>query len=168
MPAVLMAGLPGSGKTTLAQSLATHLNGHVLNKDQIRLAIFGPSQVAYTAAQDDLIQTFMLDAADSLWAADPNLWIIFDGRTYSRIYQRDQVRTRIPNLKILCCTACESSIRKRLLEPHPAANRDWALYLKVRDSFEPISEPHCIINTDLAPERSVQQALTYLTSAANT
>lgn len=168
MPAVLMAGLPGSGKTTLAQSLATQLKGHVLNKDQIRLAIFGPNQVAYTASQDDLIQTFMLDAADSLWAADPMLWILFDGRTYSRACQRDQVRERIPNLKILFCTAGESSIRKRLLEPHPAANRNWALYLKVRDNFEPISEPHCIINTDITPDLSLQQALTYLTAAANT
>ena len=64
----------------------------VLNKDQIRLAIFGPDQVAYSAAQDDLIQTFMLDAAHSLWATHPNLWIVFDGRTYSHSYQRAQVR----------------------------------------------------------------------------
>ena len=33
MPAVLMADLPGSGKTTLGQALASHLKGHVLNKD---------------------------------------------------------------------------------------------------------------------------------------
>ena len=163
-----MAGLPGSGKTTLAQALASHLKGHVLNKDQIRLAIFGPNQVAYSTAQDDLIQSFMLDAAHSLWATHPKLWIVFDGRTYSRSYQRAQVREKISNLKIILCTASESSIRTRLLDPHPAANRDWALYLKVRESFEPIIEPHCVINTDQALGLSLKQALTYLTTAANT
>ena len=163
-----MAGLPGSGKTTLGQALASHLKGHVLNKDQIRLAIFGPNQVAYSTAQDDLIQTFMLEAAHSLWATHPKLWIVFDGRTYSRSYQRAQVNEKILNLKIILCTAYESSIRTRLLYPHPAANRDWALYLKVRESFEPIIEPHCVINTDQPPRLSLKQALTYLTAAANT
>ena len=163
-----MAGLPGSGKTTLAQALAAHLKGHVLNKDQIRLAIFGPNQVAYSTTQDDLLQNFMLDAALSLWTEQPDLWIVFDGRTYSRAYQRAQVQTRVPELKIILCTASEASIRSRLLNPHPAANRNWHLYLKVRDSFEPLTEPHCTINTDLAPELSLQQALTYLTAVADT
>ena len=60
------------------------------------------------------------------------------------------------------------SAKTRLLDPHPAANRDWTLYLKVRNSFEPITGPHCVIDTDQALGLSLKQALTYLTTAANT
>ena len=164
MPAVLLAGPPGSGKSTLAQTLATHFSGHVLNKDTIREAIFGPNQVAYTVEQDDLVHDFMIAAAQSLWQSNPNLWIFFDGRAYSRAYQRHRVPT---HYTILCC-ASDETIRRRLLKPHPAKNRTWALYETIRDNFEPLTEPHLTINTDQPLSQYLQQAITYLTAAANT
>ena len=37
---VIMAGLPGTGKSTLARALAQRLAGAVLDKDEIRAALF--------------------------------------------------------------------------------------------------------------------------------
>ena len=42
---VIMAGLPGTGKSTLAQALAQRLPGAVLDKDAIRAALFEPAHV---------------------------------------------------------------------------------------------------------------------------
>jgi predicted kinase len=164
MPAVLLAGPPGSGKSTLAQALATHFSGHVLNKDTIREAIFGPSQVAYTVEQDDLVHDFMIAAAQSLWLSNPNLWIFFDGRAFSRAYQRN----RVPAHHTILCSASDETIRRRLLQPHTARNRTWALYQKIRDNFEPITGPHLTINTDSPVSQYLPQAITYLTAAADT
>jgi predicted kinase len=164
VPAVLLAGLPGTGKSTLAAGLAQHFSGHVLNKDVIRQAIFGPSHVAYSAQQDDLVHTFMVEAAHSLWHTHPALWVFFDGRTYSRAIHR----AAVPPHFTLLCTASEAQIRQRLQAPHPAANRNWQLYEKVRRHFEPITEPHCIIDTDQPYAACLAKAITYLEAAQDT
>jgi predicted kinase len=39
---IAMAGLPASGKSTLAARLASELAGVVLSKDQVRAALFPP------------------------------------------------------------------------------------------------------------------------------
>ena len=52
---VLMAGLPGTGKSTLARELAARTSGRVLSKDEIRHAIFLPDEIEYSTRQDDLL-----------------------------------------------------------------------------------------------------------------
>ena len=50
---VIMAGLPGSGKSTVARALAERLPATVLDKDVIRAALFAPAHVEYSRVQDD-------------------------------------------------------------------------------------------------------------------
>jgi len=70
---VIMAGLPGTGKSTLARALAQRLPGTVLDKDAIRAALFQPPHVEYSLAQDDFCQEIMLQTAAYLLAKDAEL-----------------------------------------------------------------------------------------------
>src|SRR5881396_2957258 len=88
---VIMAGLPGTGKSTLAQALAQRLPGAVLDKDEIRAALFQPAHVEYSPAQDDFCQEIMLQTAAYLLAKDAEFHVLLDGRTFSRRYQRERV-----------------------------------------------------------------------------
>jgi adenylylsulfate kinase len=182
---VLMAGLPGTGKTTLARELVRRAQGALLSKDEIRAALFAPADstqnrsgqndspqndIEYSVNQDDFVMEIMLQAALFLLHKDPARKVFLDGRTFSRCYQIERVLNFADELaqpvRIIECTCTDQSARQRLeFNPdpsHPARNRTFALYLEVKSRFEPIVRPKTTINTDAPIENCVQQALALL------
>ena len=170
---VIMAGLPGAGKSTLARALAERLPGAVLDKDIIRAALFQPAHVEYSLAQDDFCQEIMLQTAAYLLAKDAELHVLLDGRTFSRRYQRERViefcRQAGTTWAMLECVCAEQTALRRLAEAvaqntHPAANRTPELYREIRKAWEPIDQPKLVVDTDENMESSVDRAVHYLTA----
>jgi hypothetical protein len=81
---ILMAGLPGSGKTTLARELAAQTSGRVVSKDEIRHALFRPEEIEYSSRQDDFCMQIMLQTAAYLLERQREMCVFLDGRTFSR------------------------------------------------------------------------------------
>jgi predicted kinase len=168
---VLMAGLPGTGKSTLARELAARSAGRVLSKDEIRHAIFSPEEIEYSSRQDDFCVQIMLEASAYLLAQRPDRFIFLDGRPFSRRYQIENVVAAAAFLhqpwRILECVCSEATARRRLEEHanarvHPAGNRDYQLYLKVKSRFEAITLSKTVIETDEPLDLCVEQAMTAL------
>jgi len=165
---VIMAGLPGTGKSTLARALAQRLPGAVLDKDTIRAALFQPPYVEYSLAQDDFCQEVMLQTAGYLLAKNADLHVLLDGRTFSRRYQRErviefcrQVGTAWATLECVCAeqTAIGRLADAMAQNTHPAANRTPELYRQIRDSWEPVDQPKLVIDTDASLDCCVDLAL---------
>ena len=168
---VLMAGLPGSGKTTLASALAVRVSGRVLNKDEIRRALFSPDEIEYSAQQDDFCLQVMLETAGQLLRQDANRMVFLDGRPFSRHYQIDNVVNAAAalqqNWRIIECVCPEELARQRIEEQstpgaHPARNRNFELYLEVKSRFEAITLTKTVIDTGQPLAACVERALAAL------
>jgi|ERR1700728_198224 len=168
---VLMAGLPGTGKTTLAHALAAQTGGRVLSKDEIRHALFAPDEIEYSSIQDDFCVQIMLETADYLLQKNSKRILFLDGRTFSRRYQIENVVNAADSLhqswRILECACAEEIAKRRLWEQsasgeHPAGNRNSQLYLEVKSRFESITLPKTAINTGQSLQVCIEQGLVAL------
>ena len=166
---ILMAGLPGTGKSTLARLLAAELGGTVINKDEVRAALFEPDDVDYSTEQDEFVMRVMLKVAGYLFRKHPERKVFLDGRTFSRRYQLDRATGYAQAIGQSCrifeCICSDESARKRLESDraHPAKNRDFSLYLEVKAHFEEITLPKTVIDTDQPLEQCVALAKRALT-----
>jgi adenylylsulfate kinase len=165
---VLMAGLPATGKSTVARELARRTSGRVLSKDEVRHALFLPTEIEYSTRQDDFCLQLMLETAGYLLSPDPEKKVFLDGRPFSRRYQIENVLTAAAFLHqpwhILECICSNETVRQRLEEDaktgnHPAGNRDYQLYLEVKARFETITYPKIVIDTDQPLEVCIGQVL---------
>lgn len=166
---VMLAGLPGTGKSTLARAVSARLGGMVLDKDRVREALFPGAMTDYTREQDDLCVRAMLEAAGYLTAHRKVGYVCIDGRTFSRREQIDEVvqaaqragaRWRI--LHVTCSdTVAEARLSRRDPE-NPAGNRDPALYRRLKESFEPIRYPKFDVDTTEGVEKVVEDVCGYL------
>lgn len=156
MQLIAMAGLPGTGKSTLARALAGRVCGLVLDKDAVRAALFGQGRIDYTRAQDDHCVRVIHSTVEYLRARGRERFVLLDGRTYSR---REQVREladfaasrEIRWCLIECTCADEIALgrleRDRLRSEHLAGNRSAGLYRELAGAAEAIVLDRLVIDT---------------------
>jgi len=151
---IAFAGLPGTGKSTLATCLAERLHAILLNKDRVRACLFAPEQIEYSRSQDDFVVAILYQLAEYHLRRQPARPAIVDGRTYSQTYQVDDLKACADrcgvSLKIIECTCSDEVALNRLAldATHPAADRGPTLYYRVKADWQTIIVPRLVISTD--------------------
>jgi adenylylsulfate kinase len=170
MHLIAMAGLPGTGKSTLARALAASIDAHVLDKDVVRAALFGPDRVEYSRAQDDHCVRTIYDTIEHLRERGRERFVILDGRTHSR---RDQVGALVdfatsramPWCLIECVCAEEIALERLARGAHLARNRTPTLYRELERNADPIEIERLVVDTGAGTvEDSVERVLAHLRS----
>jgi predicted kinase len=150
---VALAGLPGTGKSTLAGALAEALDAPLFDKDAVRAALYAPERIEYSREQDDFVMS-LIHLAVEREVRRGGRCAVLDGRTYSRTEQVDALAALAQRcaarLALIECVADEAVVRARLAADrgqHSAANRDPELYLRLRASAEPITRAKLVVDT---------------------
>lgn len=169
---VALAGLPGSGKSFLAEEILRRNPGFVLfNKDTVRDVLFPKGLTDFSSAQNDLCMQVIFQAIEYLLAKDPKHVIFIDGRTFSSKKQVDVVLEFVNRIQAPCkfvyCTCSEETARVRIVkdqDQHLAKNRDLDLYYSLKKNADPLTVPFLQLETDnpdLLDER-IERVLAYI------
>jgi predicted kinase len=169
---IAMAGLPGTGKSTLAARLKAELQAILLNKDEVRAVLFPQPALDYSRTQDDLVMQAIYSATACILRGHPERVVILDGRTFLRSYQVHDLAALALEVgqpaRIIECVCADEVARARLVVDqrqgtHPAGNRTYDLYCTVKAQAEPLTFPHLVVDTGvLNVEECVRRCLEYL------
>ncbi|MCB9037187.1 MAG: AAA family ATPase [Lewinellaceae bacterium] len=143
---VLVAGLPGAGKTAFASALAEKVGGRHLNTDIIRAALGLRGQYDEKSKQK-IYREMEQQTANALDAGE---FVVVDGTFYRKQlrepYQKLGEKANAPVYWLLI-EAPEDIIRQRVSQKRAYSEADFAVYLKIRDAWEQMEQPHLILRT---------------------
>jgi predicted kinase len=150
---IAVAGLSGTGKTSIARAIAGELGLRVVSADAVRKSIFGTGEKPYaygegpySAEANRLTYEKLVETGRTLLAEDRG--VVLDAtfrRNDDRAKARDMATDIGANWKIIECRLSPDLIRLRL--ERRAARREglsdarWDTYLRQREEFEPIDDP---------------------------
>lgn len=140
VPVVGLAGLPGAGKTTIAQELRRRHGFSVLSRDTVKRALFSDHDVG--EIRNNIAFEAMLNALPAL--VDLKIPVVIDGMTFSHEGQSESVELVLRDNGVLFVYVDTPIVeaQRRLTVPDPSgpANRNPELVTRIATNFRTI--PH--------------------------
>lgn len=159
---LLIAGLPGTGKTTVARAFAalsgaTHFNSDTLRRELGLMGHYAPGD------KETVYATLLQRAQKALLSGST---VVVDS-TFFKENIRDPFRALAAEcgvpLRWVEVQAGEQTLRERLSHPRPDSEADFGVYENIRDQFEPLPTDRLIVNTDMeTPESAAIKIQQYL------
>ncbi|MGB9964764.1 AAA family ATPase [Halobacterium hubeiense] len=143
---VVVCGLPGAGKTTVAERVADRLGAELLRTDVVRTDLF--EEPAYTDAELRAVYEELFErAADAVRGGDS---VVLDGTFQHREY-RERARATADDLgaaATLVKVECEEDVvRERIRErSDDESDADFSIHQQYRESFDAIDCEHAVVD----------------------
>lgn len=160
---IIITGLPGTGKTTFARSLATTLDVTHLNSDMVRhnLGKRGHYDIGSKAAvYNELLnrtEEYLQNGASVI--VDATFYKNILRNPYLKLAKRHNVSIKWIELK-----ASEKVIRERVGKKRKYSEADFEVYLHIKKRWEALEYHHLILWSDLLTlGEMTEKAVEYLT-----
>jgi predicted kinase len=144
---IIITGLPGTGKTTLAQALVGELKAVHLNTDMVREAMGRRGQ--YDPETKQAVYKELLRRVEQELREGRS--VIIDGTFYLRRLREPFIRLarRLKaDIRWIELRAEESTIRDRVGKPRSDSEADFKVYQQIRSVYEPLNRAHLVLWSD--------------------
>lgn len=159
---IIICGLPGVGKTTLAKNLAPRIDASVLSSDKIRKEMF--PNPTYSTAELKIVYDVMIVTAKYLNDMGKNC--ILDA-TFNREDSRVEVKKKLElddkQFHIIECSCPEEIAISRLgSRKDDYSDATIQVYQKMKSIREPVIADHITVDTTLSPEENAAKIAEYI------
>jgi len=161
---VMICGLPGTGKSTLAKAVAEKIDAVYLNSDSIRLSMLEERE--YTEEEKKRVYEAMFEKSGEVLKKGKN--VVLDATFYKKELREDAKETADEagtEFFIIECVTHEDLLRERIFKrgkEETESEADFEVYKKVKGQFDTVEEEHLAVDTSAEIEKQVELVLAYL------
>ena len=161
MKLILVCGLPGSGKTTVAKKIADKTKSFVFNTDILRKELF--EKPAYTKKEKELIYNLLFEMAEKFLRSAKN--VVLEGTFYRRDLRKrvkDLARKMNSDFHMVEVVCRERTIKERMekrRKQKTSSDADFKIYKKIKKQFEPVREKHFVLRSGEKEDEQIAKFL---------
>lgn len=136
---VVVCGLPGVGKSTVARRVAARIDADVLRSDVVRKELF--VDPAYTAAETATVYDELFERAGDRLRGEAATSVVLDATFKTRRRRADAraLADRVDRpFRLVHVDCAESVVERRIAEREGVSDADFQVHREFRELFDPV------------------------------